>query len=102
MPKIETPEEFVTRIYEEAKNIPGKSVKDAQDYIAKALTTRDAALTDKVREECAETEKEALLIICQLCKRLNPQHPGNPDTCHCNDTQFLRAAIVGKEGEENV
>jgi len=40
-----------------------------------------------------EDLSQALYMICYLCKRLNPQHTGNPDTCDCNDVAFLRKAI---------
>jgi hypothetical protein len=35
-------------------------------------------------------DREALEMICGLCKRLNPQHTGDPDTCDCLDVAFLR------------
>ncbi len=38
--------------------------------------------------------RQALCMICDLCKRLNPQHTGNPDTCDCGDVSFLRKAIL--------
>lgn len=54
-------------------------------------------MTDKTAIEAIE---EAMLTICKLCKRLNPQHTGDPKTCDCYDIGFLRKALAAIEAEK--
>jgi len=53
---------------------------------AEAAPSPDAGLRERLRN--------ALEMICYLCKRLNPQHTGNPETCDCVDIAEFRAALA--------
>ena len=103
MDKIETPEdEEILKFLNDLADycIPmdgGKMRMTAQVWpIVKA---RDALLRADERQKAAEDKREAHIMICQLCKRLNPQHTGDPDTCKCADTRFLRAALLAEPEE---
>ena len=54
-------------------------------------------MNDKTAIEALE---EAMLTICTLCKRLNPQHTGDPKTCDCDDIGFLRKALAALDAEK--
>lgn len=79
--KFETPEEFVQEIYKASAD---SGTMDAE--IAKLIASRDAALTAKVCEECAER------AIAWRHKKYSCTVPGVDEE--------LAAAIIGKEGEE--